>query len=285
LVIADFVDSPSIGDHHSQSAIVNLDQSAIRNQQSAILLPHLSPVQWLLAVIAAFGIGLSKSGLAGMSLVQVLIFAFLFGARESTGVLLPMLLVGDVCAVSIFHQHARWRYVRRMLPPACLGVIAAAIVMRGLNEAIYKPIIGVIILSLTVLQVMRSIRPNWFSHVPHSMWFAWTIGLLAGAATMLANAAGPVFTIYCLAVALPKFELVGTSAWFFFIINSFKVPFSVALGLIHGGTLLLNAILSPAILSGIFIGRWLTTHIPQRLFDGLLLAFAFVAALRLVGVL
>jgi len=269
----------------SQSRILNLDQSAIRNQQSAIPLPPLSPLQWFLAVIGALGIGMSKSGLAGMSLVQVLIFAFLFGARESTGVLLPMLLVGDVCAVSIFHQHARWSYVRRMLPPACLGVIAAAIVMRGLSEAIYKPIIGVIILSLTVLQVMRSIRPQWFSNVPHSMWFAWSIGLIAGGATMLANAAGPVFTIYCLAVALPKFELVGTSAWFFFIINSFKVPFSVALGLIHGGTLLLNAILTPAILSGIFIGRWLTAHIPQWLFDGLLLGFAFLAALRLVGLL
>ena len=84
-----------------------------------------------------------------MSLVQVLIFAFLFGARESTGVVLPMLLVGDVCAVRIFHQHARWAYVRRMLPPACLGVIIAAIVMRGLSEAVYKPIIGVTILSLT----------------------------------------------------------------------------------------------------------------------------------------
>ena len=248
-------------------------------------MPHLSPVQWLLAIIAALGIGMSKSGLAGMSLVQVLIFAFLFGARESTGVLLPMLLVGDVCAVSIFHQHARWSYVRRMLPPACVGVVAAAIAMRWLNEAVYKPIIGVIILSLTVLQVMRSVRPQWFNNVPHARWFTWTVGLIAGAATMLANAAGPVFTIYCLAVALPKFELVGTSAWFFFIINSFKIPFSIALGLIHGRTLLLNAILAPAILSGIFIGRWLTAYIPQRLFDGLLLAFAFAAALRLVGLL
>jgi uncharacterized membrane protein YfcA len=248
-------------------------------------LPHLSAVQWALAVVAALGIGISKSGIAGMSLLQVLIFAFLFGARESTGVVLPMLLLGDVCAVRIFHQHARWTYVRRMLPPACLGVIIAAIVMRGLDEAVYKPIIGVIILSLTVLQVMRAVRPQWFGHVPHAIWFTWTIGLIAGAATMLANAAGPIFMIYCLAVALPKFELVGTSAWFFFIINAFKVPFSVALGLIHGGTLLLNAILSPAILSGIFIGRWLTAHIPQRLFDGLLLAFAFAAALRLVGIL
>ena len=77
---------------------------------------------------------------------------------------------------------------------------------------------------------------------------------------------------------------MGTSAWFFFIINAFKVPFSVALGLIHGQTLALNAILSPAILAGMFIGRWLTAHIPQRLFDGLLLIFAAIAALRLIGV-
>lgn len=235
--------------------------------------------------MAAAGIGIGKSGLAGMSLVHVLIFAFLFGARESTGVVLPMLLVGDVCAVRIFHQHARWDYVRRMLPPACSGVVIAAIVMRGLSETVYKPIIGVTILVLTTVQVVRMYRPQWFGSVPHARWFAWTIGLAAGGATMLANAAGPIFAIYCLAVALPKFELVGTSAWFFFLINAFKVPFSVALGLIHGGTLALNAVLSPAILAGMFIGRWLTAHIPQRFFDGLLLTFAAVAALRLIGVL
>jgi hypothetical protein len=235
--------------------------------------------------VAAAGIGIGKSGLAGMSLVHVLIFAFLFGARESTGVVLPMLLIGDVCAVSIFHQHARWDYVRRMLPPACAGVVIAAVIMRSLSETVYKPLIGITILTLTTLQVVRLYKPQWFGRVPHSRWFAWTIGLIAGGATMLANAAGPIFTIYCLAVALPKFELVGTSAWFFFLINAFKVPFSIALGLIHGETLALNAILSPAILAGIFAGRWLTTNIPQRLFDGLLLAFAAAAALRLMGVL
>jgi uncharacterized membrane protein YfcA len=247
-------------------------------------LPQLTASQWALAVAAAVGIGIGKSGLAGMSLVHVLIFAFLFGARESTGVVLPMLLVGDVCAVRIFHQHARWDYVRRMLPPACVGVIVAALIMRGLSESSYKPLIGVTILALTILQVARMLRPGWFGAVPHARWFAVTIGLIAGGATMLANAAGPIIAIYCVAVALPKFELVGTSAWFFFIINAFKVPFSIGLGLIHGSTLALNAILSPGIFAGIFIGRWLTAHIPQRLFDGLLLAFAAVAALRLIGV-
>jgi uncharacterized membrane protein YfcA len=245
----------------------------------------LTAFQWALAIIAAAGIGIAKSGLAGMSLLHVLIFAFLFGARDSTGVVLPMLLIGDVCAVSIFHQHARWDYVRGMLPPACVGVIVAALIMRGLSESVYKPLIGVTILTLTILQLARMLRPEWFGTVPHARWFAVTIGLIAGGATMLANAAGPVFAIYCLAVALPKFELVGTSAWFFFIINAFKVPFSIGLGLIHGDTLALNAILSPAIVAGIFVGRWLTARIPQRLFDGLLLAFAAVAALRLMGVL
>ena len=248
-------------------------------------MPHLSPSQWALAIAAATGIGIGKSGLAGMSLVHVLAFAFLFGARESTGVVLPMLLVGDVCAVRIFHQHARWDYVRRMLPPACVGVIVAAIIMRGLSESVYKPLIGVTILTLTILQIARMLRPAWFGAVPHARWFAMTIGLVAGGATMLANAAGPIIAIYCVAVALPKFELVGTSAWFFFIINAFKVPFSISLGLIHGSTLALNAVLSPAIVGGIFIGRWLTAHVPQRLFDGLLLAFAAVAAFRLIGLL
>jgi uncharacterized membrane protein YfcA len=35
--------------------------------------------------------------------------------------------------------------------------------------------------------------------------------------------------------------------------------------------------------AGMLAGRWITRKIPQRLFDGLLLAFAAVAALRLIG--
>jgi uncharacterized membrane protein YfcA len=155
--------------------------------------------------------------------------------------------------------------------------------MRSLSEAVYKPVIGGIILGLIALQVARMQKPEWFGSVPHTKLFAWTIGLIAGCATMLANAAGPIFAIYCLAVSLPKMEFVGTSAWFFLIMNSFKIPFSFALGLIHGGTLLLNLALSPLILAGMLAGRWLTTRIPQRTFDLLLLAFAAVAAMRLVG--
>ena len=246
-------------------------------------MPELSFTEWLLAIAGALALGVGKAGLAGTSLLYVIIFAFLFGARESTGIVLPMLLVGDVCAVSAFHQHARWDYVRRMLPPACIGIVAAVWWMRGLSDASFKPIVGWIILTLTALQVLRMARPHWFGDVPHSRAFAWGIGLVAGGMTMLANAAGPVFAIYCVAIGLPKRELVGTTAWLFFIINAFKVPFSYGLGLIGGSSLLLNVALAPAVVAGVLGGRWIIGRVPQQLFDRLILAFAALAALRLIA--
>ena len=246
-------------------------------------MPELPATQWLLALLAAFGVGVAKSGFAGLSMVHVLVFAFLFGARDSTGVVLPMLIIGDICAVCAFRQHARWDYIRKMLPPAMLGVVGGWLVMRWLSEAAFKPVTGGIILALTTLQLFRMSRPQLFEHVPHALWFAWMMGLLAGVTTMLANAAGPIMALYFLAVALPKMEFVGTSAWFFLILNCAKVPFSVELGLIHPGTLLFNAALAPAIIVGLFVGRWLVVRISQRLFDAFLLAFVAIAALRLIG--
>lgn len=129
---------------------------------------------WILAVMAAFGVGLAKAGLSGTSMFHVLVFAFLFGARASTGVVLPLLLVGDVAAVRTFHRHARWDYVRRMLPPACLGVVVAAWFMRDLDETLYRPVIGWVTLILSVLPLLRMYRPGWSGNVPHARWFAWT---------------------------------------------------------------------------------------------------------------
>lgn len=243
----------------------------------------LSPSEWLLAVLAAVTLGMGKAGLAGLSLLHVVIFAFLFGARDSTGVVLPMLLAGDLFAVAVYHRHTRWDYVRRMLPPACIGVALAAAFMRAISDQAYRPVIGWIVLALATLQAIRMQRPAWFGNVPHARPVAWNIGILAGIATMLANAAGPVIALYCIAVALPKFEIVGTMAWFFFLINAFKVPFSAGLGLIRPDTLMLNAALLPAVFAGLLAGRWLVQRLPQRAFEVLMLGFAAVAALRLIA--
>jgi uncharacterized membrane protein YfcA len=238
--------------------------------------------QWALACLAAVGIGVSKSGLPGVSLLHVVLFAQLFPGLQSTGVVLPMLVVGDIGAVLLFRRHADWHHIRRTLPPAGIGVVAGWGVMSLWGQADFRPVIGVIVLALAVIQLIRHWRPETLAHLPHTRAFAWSIGLLAGGVTMVANAAGPVMALYLVAVSLPKNVFVGTSAWFFLILNVSKVPFSAQLGLIQGDSLRLNLILIPAIVVGLFLGKATMSRVPQRLFDTLIIGFAFVAALRLL---
>lgn len=246
-------------------------------------LPQLSIASWLLAIVAGLGIGISKSGFAGVSLVHVLVMAHIFGDKLSTGVVLPMLVVGDICAVVAFKRHAVWKHVARTLPIACVGVAVGTWMMTLIPDYAYKPIIGWTVFVLVILQLWRMRDPARFEHVPHSWTFAACMGLLAGITTMMANAAGPVMGLYFLAVGLPKYQLTGTSAWFFLIINLYKIPFSIGLGLIHTDTLLFNAVLVPVIVVGLFLGRWLLSHVSQKLFDGLILTFAAGVALWRIG--
>ncbi len=246
------------------------------------MLPELGQLQWVLAIVAAICAGLSKAGFAGLGLVAVIVFANIFGARESTGLVLPLLIAADLGAVGVFRQHARWDYIRRTLPPAAVGVIIGAVVLARLDNATFKPILGAIILVLTAMQLARLRWPDLLGDMPHSRAAALTLGLLAGMTTMMANAAGPLVALYFVAVGLPKFEVVGTLAWFFFLINLFKMPFSVGIGVVNWSSLALDLVLVPAVFVGLFAGRWLIHRMPQRTFDALMLLFAGFASLRLI---
>lgn len=216
-------------------------------------------------------------------MLHVVLFAFVFGAMPSTGVLLPMLVVGDFCAIHFFGREANWRHVRRLLPPTIGGILVGWILMDRLDSDQFKWIVGGIILSLCVVQYVRMLRPGWFDQVPHQAWFAVTLGLLAGLTTMLANAAGPVVALYMLAVAMPKWELIGTSAWLFLVLNALKLPLSFNLGLISASTLMIGVVLAPAIPLGMLAGRWLVGRVSQKWFNLILLGFTAIAAIRLIG--
>ena len=246
---------------------------------------ELSFQDWLLLLLAAVGVGLSKSGLAGIGLMHVLIFAWVFGARASTGVLLPLLIVGDIGAVWLVGRDAIWKYIQRLMPPAACGIVLGWLLMDRLDESQFRVVIGTIILLLSMGQSIRMWRPEWLTHVPHARWFVVTMGVLTGVTTMLANAAGPIVALYLLAIGLPKQKLVATGSWFFLIMNLSKVPLSMNLGLIDAATLSVNLLLAPLVLVGLGCGRWVVKQISQRLFDSLLLAFTAVAALRLMGLL
>ncbi len=245
---------------------------------------HLHGSEWLLAIAAALFIGLSKAGFAGLGMFSVLLMALVLPPRESTGAILPMLILADVFAVRIYHRHASGRLVLRLLVPAVIGIVVGWLLMPFIPAALFGRVIGGVTLALLVLVLFQKLRPALAASVADHPFLAWFFGWMAGVTTMLANAAGPVMTIYLLARRLPKLQFVGTSAWFFFAVNLIKVPFSVSLGLINTESLFLNILLAPAVIAGIFSGRWLLGRVNQTVFEWLMIAFSFLGALRLLGV-
>ncbi len=232
--------------------------------------------QWCLAALGALLVGVSKTGITGLSLVFVSIFAGIMPARRSTGLVLPLLFVGDIVAVLSYRRHAQWRHVWRLLPWAGVGVVIGYFALGRMSERQARLSIGVIVLGLATLYLIRRLRPGGDREV-HAAWFAPAIGILAGFTTLVANAAGPLTVIYLLAMRLPKMEYMGTTAVFFLLLNLFKAPFMIGLGLITRESLMANLVLVPAVLLGTWLGRWLLVRINQQMFENIVLGLALVA--------
>lgn len=244
---------------------------------------NLTPWQWALLALGAFLSGLSKTGIAGAAVLTVALFANTLPARESTGALLPLLLCGDVFGVAFFRKHASWPHLWRLCPWVALGVAGGYLALDRISNLQVQRLIGAIlfiIVSLSLWRQWRSEQAN--SLVPHTWWFAAITGLLAGFTTMVANAAGPVMILYFLAIGLPKLAFVGTGAWFFMLVNAFKVPFSVHLGLITTHSLLIDALLLIPLIPGALLGPIILKRINQKNFELMVLVLTAVATVRLI---
>ncbi len=236
--------------------------------------------QWVLAAVGALAIGVAKTGIGGLGMLAVVIFANLLPAREASGVVLPMLVFADVFAVLAYRRHAQWNFLWKLFPWTALGVVLGYFAMGRINDAQAKLLIGVIVITLLAVHLWR--RRKGGEIAEHGWWFAPTIGVLAGFTTLVANAAGPLMVIYLLAMRLPKMEYMGTGAVYFMLMNLFKVPFMMSLGLVNPSSLTLNIWLAPAVLIGALMGKKLLAHIDQRLFENIALILAGAAGLKLL---
>ncbi|MCM8758887.1 MAG: sulfite exporter TauE/SafE family protein [Candidatus Omnitrophica bacterium] len=234
---------------------------------------------WILLTLAGFFIGVSKTGIPGLGMLSIAMAAIVIPARLSTGVILPMLILGDFFAVAYYRKHAQWKYLIKLMPWAVAGIIIGYIALGRMSDQQLRPIIGFIVLFLLGLNE-ADILNRW--NIPARWWFAAAIGLSAGFTTMIANAAGSIMIIYLLAMRLPKQEFIGTGAWYFFLLNWFKVPFSASLGLINPDSLMLNLKVAPAIIIGSFSGVRLVKIIPQKIFEAIIKVLTFIAAIKLI---
>ena len=242
---------------------------------------NLTPEQWTLAIFAALLVGVSKTGIAGMGMLFVVIFAQIFPAKQATGLVLPLLCFGDLVAVASYRQHANWRHLWRLFPWTAVGVVIGFFAVGQIADHEMRQLIGGIVVTLVVVHLVRRLRAG-SEEAEHGAWFAPTIGVLAGFTTLVANAAGPLMAVYLLAMRLPKMEYVGTAAVFFLLLNLFKVPFMVELGFITPPSFAINLWLAPAVLAGAWLGRRILPKINQKVFENLALFFSAAAGLRLL---
>jgi len=135
---------------------------------------------------------------------------------------------------------------------------------------------------MLALDYWREQRKGENAQIPSYWWFAAVLGLFTGITSMMANCAGPIIIIYLLAMRLPKIEFIGTSAWYFLIINWIKVPFSVNLGLITAESLKFNLTLFPLIAIGALAGIMILKRIPQKTFRVIVQVLAAAASLHLL---
>jgi len=223
-------------------------------------------LQWLLLVVCAMFVGMSKVGVPGIGMLVVPTLAIIFGGKASTGILLPMLMMADVFGVSYYHRHAEWKYLWKMFPFAFVGIGLALWVGEVVNDDWFKNIIAILVFVCIGLMLWKD-RKKGSNFFPDTWWFAASMGILGGFATMIGNVAGPIFAIYLLAMHLPKNSFIGTGAWFFMIINISKFPLHIFVwNTIDWSTLKFDVLLLPGIALGAFMGIWLVKKIPEKVY-------------------
>ncbi|MGW7278236.1 sulfite exporter TauE/SafE family protein [Streptomyces sp. NPDC054844] len=249
---------------------------------------HLTGWEFAALAFAALLVGFSKTAVSGANTVSLAIFAAVLPARASTGILLPVLIAGDILAVLTYRRHAHWPTLWRLFPAVAAGVVAGTLFLVWADDAIVRTSIGVILLFMAGVTMWRRRQAADADGQPDEVTSrtgrvkARSYGVLGGFTTMVANAGGPVMSMYLLSAGFRKLGFLGTSAFFFLIVNVSKLPFSAGLGLIDGRSLLLDAALVVFVVPGALIGTWAVNRINQLLFERLVIAATVVGGLQLL---
>lgn len=241
------------------------------------MIETLTTFQWAILAVAALCIGLSKTGVQGLMLLVVPYMAMAFGAKASTGVILPMLCMADIVAVAYYKRIADWKVVAKLLPTAVLGFFLAIFVDRLIPTEGFRQLMGwTLALALAVMlwSELYGKENRWLK----KWWYSALFGLLGGFTTMIGNAAGPVMSVYLLSMRKEKMEYIGINAWFFLVVNLLKVPLQIFVWEnISWSSFSLNLLMLPIIGVGAWLGIRVVKLLPERAFRRFILVVTILS--------
>ncbi|MBS1489821.1 MAG: sulfite exporter TauE/SafE family protein [Bacteroidetes bacterium] len=241
----------------------------------------LSAEGWFIVLVVALLLGMAKTGVHGAGMLSVPLLAIAFGGKISSGMMLPMLLVADVFGVFYYHRHASFQQLKILFPGAALGVAAGSWAGSYIDDHVFRTIMAATIFISLAIMIWMELGGK--EKIPDNIYFGRLAGFLGGFTSMIGNLAGTVMAVYFLSMRLSKNNFIGTTAWFFMVMNWFKVPFHVW----HWHTIKsdswgLALVLTPVILLGAFAGIELVKKMSDQTYRWFIVAMTLVAALVMV---
>ncbi|HMQ08194.1 MAG TPA: sulfite exporter TauE/SafE family protein [Saprospiraceae bacterium] len=242
---------------------------------------ELSWIQWGVYGLAAFMFGLSKSGVKGLAIFTITIMAMAFGGRPSTGIVMPMLMVGDIFAITYYRRHVMWKHLLILLPWMLAGILTGAWMGKGIEEDLFIRIMAVLIIISVGIMVWWDIRKSFY--IPESRWFGIGLGAAAGISTMLGNLAGSFTNLYFLALRLPKISFIGTAAYLYFFTNLFKLPLHIFMWeTISISTAMMYLFVFPFQIIGLVTGVVFIKRINEDFFRKMILLLTALGAILII---
>ncbi len=240
----------------------------------SLQLPELS-----LIFLCAVAIGMAKTGVGGFGMLSVPIMAGIFGAKPSTGIVLILLIFADFFGVWFYHRHADIKLILKLSPSTIFGILLGILIGDRISDAQFTALlVGILILGALVMGA----NLNNNLKVKPSFVLSFITGSVAGISTMIGNSAGPIMSIYFLAMGLEKNSFIGTGAWFFLLVNLFKLPFHIFIWeTIDVKTFLFDLVLIPAIVIGAFAGVWIVKKIHEKPYRVIIIVSVVFAAIQM----
>lgn len=242
---------------------------------------ELSYLSLAMFMLTGMLIGMAKTGVHGMGMIAVPLLASTFGGKDSSGLMLPMLIMADIFGVAYYHRHAEWKYLIKLFPWAIVGVILGTWTGNYIDDQLFRTIMGIII--FVSLGAMVWLERASKDKIPDYWWFAMLLGIVAGFTTMVGNLAGSAMALYLLSMRMPKNQFIGTAAWFFMAVNWFKVPFHIwSWDTISVNSVLLDLMVLPMIAIGAYLGIKVIKKVSDQGFRWFIMIMTAVAAVFMV---
>lgn len=242
----------------------------------------LTLVQFVFLGLYGLFMGFERAGIRTINMPVIPLVISAIGPMQAMGYMLPMVLISDIFSITYYKRSADWYILKRSFPGAIFGIVLGAIIGKHLSVPAFKCIVGAIIIVSLCFILLNDLKHRQITNQSVILVLGLTFAFFTGLASMLGASGGPVILSFLLLLNLPKDKLIGTSAYFFFMVNICKLPmYFFVWHNISTVTVMSNLVLIPVMALGIFVGLKIVRHFSSKFYRYFIIAISFISAVRL----